>query len=69
MGKQEVTTENRGAFNLAEAAAFMGTNHVTMRSLVMSPQFPAFRLGRRWVIPKDALIHWMNERAEERAQL
>ncbi len=69
MNKQETMVENRGAFNLAEAAAFIGTNHVTMRSLIQSPGFPAFRMGRRWIIPRDALIRWLNDRAAERAEL
>ena len=61
--------KEQGAFNLQEAAEFIGTNHVTMRGLLSSPEFPAFRMGRRWIIPKDALIRWMNDRAAEHAQL
>jgi len=58
-----------GAFNLQEAAVFMGTNRTTMSVIVKSPGFPAFRMGRRWVIPRDALIAWMNDKARERAIL
>ena len=58
-----------GALNLQEAAVFMGTNRTTMGMIVNTPGFPAFRVGRRWIIPRDALIRWMNERAAVRAQL
>lgn len=66
---QKVTSNERGTFNLDQAAAFIGTNHTTMCAIVKTPGFPAFRMGRRWIIPRDALIRWLNERAEERAQL
>lgn len=68
MGNSNVQN-NRGAFNLREAAEFIGTNHTTMCSLVQTPGFPAFRLGRRWIIPRSALVAWLDARAAERAEL
>lgn len=59
----------QGAFNLDEAAKFIGVSHVTMASIVKQRDFPALRVGRRWVIPRDALIKWMNGKAEERLEL
>lgn len=59
----------RGTFNLDQAAEFIGTNHTTMCAIVKTPGFPAFRMGRRWIIPRDALIRWLNDRAAERAEL
>lgn len=67
--KQNAEISSRGALNLDEAARYMGINHVTMSALVRRPDFPAFRMGRRWVIPRDALVRWLNEKAEERAEL
>lgn len=66
MMKHEFLNE-QGGLNLREAADFIGTNHTTMCALVRTPGFPAFRLGRRWVIPKDALLAWMNDLATQRA--
>lgn len=58
-----------GAFNLREAADYMGTNVTTMGELVRRAGFPAFRVGRRWVIPREAFSRWLNQQAEARAQL
>ena len=62
-------TRNSGAFTLAGGAKFAGVSIPKMAELVHREDFPAFRVGRRWVIPRDALIRWMNERAAVRAQL
>ena len=57
------------AFNLKEAAAYAGVSNPTMISWVNRADFPAFRSGRRWIIPRRPFIHWLEEQAEKRAQL
>ena len=57
------------AFNLRTAAEYMEISVPTLRELLSQTDFPAFKSGRRWIIPRDALIRWLNDRAEERAQL
>lgn len=66
---QEDADEKKGGFNIREAAEFIGTNHTTMCTLVQRDDFPAFRIGRRWVIPKRSLIEWMDRMASNRANL
>ena len=55
--------------NLTEAAALAGVSRPVMIAWANRTDFPALRAGRRWVIPKDALIQWLNDRAGERAEL
>lgn len=58
-----------GAFTKETGAKWANVSVPTFAAWMKRPDFPAFKSGRRWIIPRDALIRWMNERAEERAQL
>ena len=53
----------RLAYNLSEAARAVGVSDPTMGELVHTPGFPAFRAGKRWVIPIAALERWLDEQA------
>lgn len=57
----------RGAYTVTDAATFMGVSYPTMQSLLEVEDFPAMRLGKRWIIPKIDLIEWMSKKARERA--
>lgn len=59
--------ENVGAFTLRSAAEFAGVSTPTMIEWVNREDFPAFKSGRRWIIPRDALVQWLNEQAGRRA--
>lgn len=50
-------------YNLAEAAEALHVSRPTMLSLVHTDGFPAFRIGRRWIIPTDSLKQWLHEQA------
>lgn len=54
---------------LEAAAKVAGVSVPTMQGWVNRKDFPAFRAGRRWVIPRDSLLDWMQRRAIERAEL
>lgn len=56
-----------GAFNLKGAAEYAGVSAPTMLEWVNRSDFPAFRSGRRWVIPCEAFTRWLNEQAKARA--
>lgn len=56
-----------GAFNLKSAAEFASVSTPTMLEWVNRQDFPAFRSGRRWVIPREGFIRWLNEQAAQRA--
>lgn len=58
--------ENKMVFGLKEAAKMCGVSVHTMQALVNSEGFPAFRAGRRWMIPRNALEAWMTRQAAER---
>ena len=58
-----------GAFNLKTAAMWAGVSIPTMAGWVQLPGFPAFKVGRRWIIPRNAFAAWLAEQAEARAQL
>jgi len=54
---------------LTQAAEAMNVSEPTMRYIVQQAEFPAFRVGKRWVIPVDTFNEWLNARASERAQI
>ena len=47
-----------------EAAAVLRISKSKVYELVRTESFPAVRIGKRVVIPRDKLIQWMNEQAE-----
>lgn len=57
------------AYTLNEAAKVMHVSVPTLRALVNSPGFPAFRLGKRWVIPDAALKKWLSDMAAQRVNI
>ena len=65
---ETVKTETIG-LTLEAAAKLAGVSAPTMLSWVNRSDFPAFRSGRRWVIPRDSLLEWMKAQAAERATI
>lgn len=59
---------NKLAYTLAQAAEAANVSEPTMRRLVNEDGFPAIRVGRRWVIPVEALNAWLIQQAEARAR-
>lgn len=51
-------------YNLSEAAEALHVSRPTMQNLVNRADFPSFRIGRRWLIPADALKRWLNEQTQ-----
>ena len=47
-----------------EAAAVLRISKSKVYELAQSESFPAIRIGKRVVIPRDKLIEWMNTQAE-----
>lgn len=62
-------TKEDDAFGLTleNAAKLAGVSVPTMQGWVNRKDFPAFRSGRRWVIPRESLLEWMKAQAAERA--
>jgi len=53
-------------YNPKEAAAVMGVTYQTVYDLCKSEEssFPCLKLNRRYLIPKNSLIKWLEEKAE-----
>ena len=47
-----------------EAAAVLRISKSKVYELAQSESFPAIRIGKRVIIPRDKLIQWMNDQAE-----
>ncbi|MBQ8953210.1 MAG: helix-turn-helix domain-containing protein [Clostridia bacterium] len=58
-----------GAFSLGTAAEFAAVSTPTMLEWVNRGDFPAFRSGRRWIIPRKPFIEWLEDMARKRARL
>ena len=53
-------------YTLKEAAEAAQLSEPVMRELIYSDGFPAFRVGRRWVLPKETFSNWLNTNALNR---
>ena len=53
----------RLAVNAAEAAELLGISVPVFRQLTRRADFPAVKLGRRWVISVAGLQRWLDEQA------
>ena len=49
--------------NAREAADVLRISKSKVYELAQSESFPAIRIGKRVVIPRDKLIEWMNNQA------
>lgn len=56
-------TPDKLTYTLNDAAIAMNVSRPTMLAMVRRENFPAFRVGRRWIIPIDAFRQWLNEQA------
>ena len=50
--------------NAREAAAVLRISKSKVYELAQSESFPAIRIGKRVVIPRDKLIQWINDQVE-----
>lgn len=57
------------AYTLAEAAQAAGVSRPVLSNWVHIPGFPAFRSGKRWVIPVGAFERWLEEQAAKGANI
>ncbi len=52
----------RLAYSISEVADFLGINVMTVYNLAKREDFPAIRIGRRIVVPKEALLKWLEQK-------
>ena len=61
--------KERICLTVEQAAQSLGISRPTLLELTHKADFPCFRIGRRILIPKNALIEWADRRAMEGATL
>lgn len=57
---EQLSKAGKVALSLTECAAMMGIGRSKMHELARSEGFPALRIGRRILVPVDALKVWLN---------
>ena len=55
--------------NLEEAAAALGFSMTLMYTILHREDFPGYKIGTRWIIPKKDLAEWNSKMARERAEI
>ena len=56
--------------SVKEAAAELGVCIPSVYSYLIPRQdFPAFRVGNRWLIPKDGLRDWIEKQGQEKEEI
>ena len=59
-------TSEKLVYNISEAAAVLGISRPTVYDLLLHrPDFPAFRVGTRWLISKAGLQEWVEAQCQE----
>ena len=53
--------QDKEFLNLTEAASFLGLCLNTVRGLVAAGDIPAKKIGRRYIVSKDALRDWLKK--------
>ena len=69
MAMERETIIEPGVFNVVEAAQYAGVSRPTMIAWINRNDFPAFRSGRRWLIPVGSFRVWLEKQAQQRAVL
>lgn len=54
------------AMTLSEAAEFAHVSRPTMAEMLKLDDFPAFKMGRRWIIPRNDFAAWLSKQAAAR---
>lgn len=49
------------SLSVAHVAAYLGISKTTAYALFRSKGFPSLRVNRRYLIPKDRFLNWINE--------
>jgi excisionase family DNA binding protein len=60
-----VNASEKLAYNVPEMAAMLGVGLPAAYNLCNRADFPALKVGGRYIIPKQALEHWLNSQCDE----
>jgi excisionase family DNA binding protein len=53
----------KAVYNVKEVAAMLGINTVKAYELARRQDFPAIKIGRRILVPKEAFHRWLEQAA------
>lgn len=59
MQDRSMTTQQEEYLKIPDAASYLGVSVSTIRNLIRTPGFPAFRVGRQIRIPRSRLDLWL----------
>jgi len=63
------STQAAGIFpSVAACAEFCGVSERHLRTQINRNQFPHVRIGRRIILPRNAVIEWLNQTASKGAR-
>ncbi len=60
MVKKKIPDRNKTIFNASEACGYMGVCWNTLKKLINEGEIRAVRVGRKYLIPKDAIDSYIN---------
>jgi excisionase family DNA binding protein len=53
------------SLKVEDVALVLGISRGGAYNLMKSKNFPAIRIGRRIIVPRDPFLHWIEKKAEE----
>lgn len=56
-------TAEKMALSVSETAEILGISRPTVYQLMRRTDFPAFRVGARWLVSRDGLARWVADQA------
>lgn len=63
--KQEDISIKKQCLNSKETAEYLGLCETNILKYLRSGEIPSIRMGRRYLIPKEALDKWLNEQVHD----
>lgn len=66
---ERINKIDKVALSLTECAAMMGIGRSKMHELARADGFPTVKVGRRVLVPVDALKAWLNEQVANESAL
>ncbi len=60
----QIVDDDRLTLSLAEAAIRLGVHRTSLRAAIDRGEIRAVRLGRRWLVPRDAIDELLAQRSD-----
>lgn len=63
--QREASSQAREILLRGEAAELARVSLPTFDCWLRQPGFPAFRAGRKWLVPREPYLEWLRQQAEK----